>query len=463
MINNIKNNDNITNSINTKNVFNFTDLYTILLDQKLGGGAFGKIYTCINNKTKEINACKIENNTEKPQLSNEFRIFNILKNIPGFPKCIKFSNSQKGYLLIMEHLGPNLETIMTRLPNKKYSMKTTLMIILQCLDRIKDIHEKGIIHRDMKPDNFVIGYKGKEKLIYLIDFGLSKIINNNEKKNILQKKEKIIMGTMRYISMNAHLGNEQTKKDDLESLAYIVVYFIKGELPWQNVKADSKKEKYKKVYQIKKQTVPNELCKFLPEDIKTFINCILSLNIKQKPDYQKLKNILENLMNKYSYSNDLQFDWCTTYFMNKLYTSNFVDENNIKSSSIFEEDIDSDDNIKKSILPAFSPGKKIKDKEKDNVTKSKKIQEFIDNYQINLSKLSGNNVIGKKNCLFPHITSTKEISRMKNNVNSPTANLRRVILNSNNDIKVINGKKKIIYSDKNGNKYISKRLRYDSY
>ena len=460
MINNIKNNDNITNSINTKNVFNFTDLYTILLDQKLGGGAFGKIYTCINNKTKEINACKIENNTEKPQLSNEFRIFNILKNIPGFPKCIKFSNSQKGYLLIMEHLGPNLETIMTRLPNKKYSMKTTLMIILQCLDRLKDIHEKGIIHRDIKPDNFVIGYKGKEKLIYLIDFGLSKIINNNEKKNILQKKEKIIMGTMRYISMNAHLGNEQTKKDDLESLAYIVVYFIKGELPWQNVKADSKKEKYKKVYQIKKQTVPNDLCEFLPEDIKTFINCILSLNIKQKPDYQKLKNILENLMNKYSYSNDLQFDWCTSYFMNNLYTSNFIDENNIKSSSVFEEDSDSDDN-KKVIVSVFSSCKKIRDNQKDNGTKGKINQEIINNHA-NKRKFSVNYFIGNKIGLVPQIPSTKEISRLKNSVNTPTFNPRNVFLN-NNDIKPINGKKVVVKSDKNNNKDLSKRQRFDSY
>ena len=463
MANNVKNNDNSINSINTKNIYNFTDLYTILLDKKIGSGAFGKLYTCINNKTKEMYAVKIENaNCEKPQLANEFKIISILKNLPGFPKCIKFSNSPKGYLLIMEHLGPNLETIMTRLPNKKYSMKTALMIMLQCLERVKDIHEKGIIHRDMKPDNFVIGYKGKERLIYLIDFGLSKIINNNEKKNVLHKREKVIMGTMRYISMNAHLGNELTKKDDLESLAYIIVYFIKGELPWQNVKADSKKEKYKKVYQIKKQTVPNELCQFLPEDIKIFINCILSLNIKQKPDYQKLKNILENLMNKYSYSNDLQFDWCTSNFINNLYSSNFIEDNNFKSSSVFEEDSDSDDN-KKSIIPVFSSGKKLKDREKDNAIKARRCQELIANHHVNLRKLSVNYVIGNKISLFQQIPSNKEIPRLPNNLNSPTSNLRRVILNNNNDKKALNEKKTVIKLDKNANKDISKRQRYDSF
>lgn len=345
------------NSTSIKNILTLSDQYTILLDKKLGGGAFGKLYSCINNKTKELYACKIENiNTEKPQLSNEYKILNMLKNLTGFPKCIKFQNSSRGYTLIMERLGPNLETIMTKLPNKKYSMKTTSMIILQCLDRIKDIHDKGIIHRDMKPDNFVIGNKGKEKLIYLIDFGLSKIINN-DKKNSTIKREKIIMGTMRYISMNTHLGNEQTKKDDLESLAYIIIYFIKGELPWQNVKANSKKEKYNKVYQLKKHNVPNGICQFLPEDIKLIVTYILNLNIKQKPDYQKLKNILQNLMNKYSYLNDLQFDWCLSPFINNLYTPNFIQESNIKSSSVFVEE-DSTEENKKNIFSIFNSGKK---------------------------------------------------------------------------------------------------------
>ena len=148
---------------------------------------------------------------------------------------------------------------MSNLPNKKFSMKSTLMIIKQSLERLKEIHEKGIIHRDMKPENLCIGYKGKEKNIYLIDFGLSKIINNDKKNLYLLniKKEKIVIGTVRYISMNAHLGNEQYKKDDLESLAYMMIYFIKGELPWQNLKAKSRKEKYTKIYQKNANLMPH--------------------------------------------------------------------------------------------------------------------------------------------------------------------------------------------------------------
>ena len=336
----------------THNTYKINDLYTILFDKKLGGGAFGKIYSCINNKTKELYACKIEKpDIETPQLSNEYKILNLLKNYPYFPKCYKFCSSPHGHLLILDHLGANLGVIMSKLPNQRFSMKSTLMIMTQCLERLKEIHDKGIIHRDMKPENLVIGYKGKEKNIYLIDFGLSKLINQEKKNfNLLGiKKEKIVIGTVRYISLNTHLGNEQCKKDDLESLAYIMVYFIKGELPWQNIKAKSRKEKYSKIYLMKKRTVPNEITNFLPEEMKTFFNYILNLNIKQKPDYTKLHNLINNLMNKYSYTNDLQFDWYSSSFLQMLYNSPVIDDDEkIKSTSIYEEDSNnSDNNIKK--------------------------------------------------------------------------------------------------------------------
>ena len=381
------------------NIYKINDTYTILFNKKIGGGAFGKIYTCINNKTKEICACKIEKpDIENPQLNNEYRILSLLKNYDYFPKCYKYCNSQYGYILILERLGSNLGVIMSKLPNKKYSMKSALMIINQSLERLKLIHEKGIIHRDMKPENLCIGYKGKEKNIYLIDFGLSKIINNDKKNQCFLlniKKEKIVIGTVRYISMNAHLGNEQYKKDDLESLAYMMIYFIKGELPWQNLKAKSRKEKYTKIYQKKKHTVNSELCNFLPDEIKTFLNYVLNLNQKQNPDYVKLTNLINNLMKKYGYTNDSQFEWYSSSFLQKLYNSPVIDEGDlIKSSSIYEED-DS----------AKSEKNKIRDKNKknNNVNHNENNIQRFSNFLNNMNDFE---IIYNKN-----VTSTKNIKQ----------------------------------------------------
>lgn len=342
---NEQNNENLNMESAMEDYFEVNENYTILLNKKIGSGSFGQIYQCLNKKTNEILACKIESINElKPQLYHESKILQLMKNSTGFPNFYEFILTGQDKILIMDYLGPNLDTIMKKLPNpeniKKFSIKTSLMIMIQAIERLKTLHEKGIIHRDIKPENFVIGPKNKERLIYLIDFGLSKKISNDK---IIPsvKVDRNIIGTMRYISMNTHQGYEQGKRDDLESLFYIIIYFMKGELPWQNIKCKSKGEKYTKIFEIKKKvTDSKEIVDGLPEEMKKILEYILGLNFFEKPNYSNINKAIEIILAKLNLSNDLQFDWYYLDFLNFLSISinNDSDKENIKKENKSEKE-----------------------------------------------------------------------------------------------------------------------------
>ena len=346
-------NENFDLDFEADDLFKINENYTILLNKKLGSGSFGQIYQCLNTKTNEILACKIESINElKPQLYHESKILLLMKNCTGFPTCYDFILTDQDKILIMDYLGPNLDTIMNKLPSdnniKKFTTKTSLMIMIQAIERLKSLHEKGIIHRDIKPENFVIGPKNKERIIYLIDFGLSKKISNDKILPTI-KADRNIIGTMRYISINTHQGYEQGRRDDLESLFYIIIYFIKGELPWQNIKCKTRQEKYNKIFEIKKKvTEDGELVEDLPIEMKKILEYILGLNFAERPNYLMMKNAIELILNKLNYSNDLQFDWYNLDFLNYLYLTrnNMNEKEKIKENKKeTKEEMNKDKNV----------------------------------------------------------------------------------------------------------------------
>lgn len=164
----------------------------------------------------------------------------------------------------MERLGISTEKFLTRCKGV-FSLKTTMMLVTQMLKRIEFIHSRYFIHRDIKPDNFLMGLGKNENKVYCIDFGLSKryrCIKTGS--HIPIKQGKLLTGTARYSSLNTHLGIEQSRRDDLEALGYIVVYFLKGELPWQGFKSKSKEEKYFKIMEKKTEVTVEKLCSDLP-------------------------------------------------------------------------------------------------------------------------------------------------------------------------------------------------------
>ena len=289
-----------------------------LIKKKLGEGSFGKVYVIANVKTNELFAAKFVsffylNFQEKRDNKNELldieaRLLHHIKAF-GLPEIIAFKSAKDYNILIMELLGQSLETLFQS-QEKKFSLKTVCMIGIQILDRIEYVHSRKIIHRDIKPDNFSIGKKNKSHIIYILDFGLAKKYwSTTHNSHIPYIEGKKLTGTARYASINALGGCEQSRRDDLESIFYILIYFIKGRLPWQGLKADKKEDRYKKIYEIKKNIKIKELCSELPEEFESFYNYIRKLEFEQVPDYDYLKLLLKNILEKNNFIIDYYYDW----------------------------------------------------------------------------------------------------------------------------------------------------------
>lgn len=275
----------------------------------IGKGSFGLVYKGIDKKTKELVAIKLEKIKDThSNLKNEIKTYKELKG-KGIPSIKWLGKSQKWNIMILEYLGPSLEDLF-ELCKKKFSLKTILLIVIQVLNSIHHIHEKGYLHRDIKPDNFLIGYSDKQKYIYTIDFGLSKkFINNDTFQHEKYIKCKQFIGSFRYSSVKNHIGIEQSRRDDLESIAYMFIYFLKGKLPWQGINIKDKKEKMNKIYEIKKNIKPEKLCKNCPKEFVIFLKYVKNLKYYEKPDYYYIKQLFKNLYKRKGYKFDYKYDW----------------------------------------------------------------------------------------------------------------------------------------------------------
>ncbi len=273
--------------------------YSII--RQIGKGSFGTVFAGINTKTNEKVAIKTEVQTDKPNLSlleSESHKLNSLRNSIGIPKIYEFGKVDGFNILVMEQLGKSLNQLFIS-QNRKFSLKTVCVLGIDMLKIIQHVHSKKQIHRDIKPDNYMMGRDNTRDTLYLIDFGLAKryILSNGQ--HIPYKTGKSMTGTARYCSIYTHQGIEQSRRDDLESIGYVLLFFLRGNLPWQGIKAKSNDKHYEKIGNVKQNTSIQDLCNGFPNELCDYFNYVKQLEFVEEPDYNLLIQIFENILKKY--------------------------------------------------------------------------------------------------------------------------------------------------------------------
>uniref|UniRef100_A0A7N0T795 non-specific serine/threonine protein kinase n=2 Tax=Kalanchoe fedtschenkoi TaxID=63787 RepID=A0A7N0T795_KALFE len=280
------------------------------LGRKIGCGSFGELYLGVNVETGEEVAVKLESTkTRHPQLQYESKLYVLLQGGTGIPHLKWYGLEDEYNVMVIDLLGPSLEDLFNYC-NRRFSLKTVLMLADQLINRIEYMHSRGFLHRDIKPDNFLMGLGRKANQVYIIDYGLGKKYRDLQThKHIPYRENKNLTGTARYASVNTHLGIEQSRRDDLESLGNVLMYFLRGSLPWQGLKAGNKKQKYDKISEKKMLTPVEVLCKSYPQEFTSYFHYCRSLRFEDKPDYSYLKRLFRDLFIREGYQFDYVFDW----------------------------------------------------------------------------------------------------------------------------------------------------------
>ena len=283
---------------------------------KIGSGSFGQIHIGKNVQTNEDIAIKFESIRSKhPQLLYESRIYQILQGGVGIPNIHSFGVEGDLNLMVLDLMGPSLEELFSNC-NRRFTLKTVLMLADQMISRIEFFHAKNFLHRDIKPDNFLMGLAKKANQVFVIDYGLAKKYRDpRTQQHIPYREGKSLTGTARYASLNTHLGIEQSRRDDLEGLGYVFMYFLKGSLPWQGLRAHNRKEKYEKIMQSKMETSNAVLCQSFPPEFMNYMNYCRNLRFEERPDYAYLKRMLKDLFFRENYQYDYIFDWTILNFV----------------------------------------------------------------------------------------------------------------------------------------------------
>ena len=361
------------------------------LIKKLGEGSFGKVYKAEYNS--KYYAIKFEQREGgQDLLKNEATIISYLKGNPHIPKAHSYGFSGNYNIFVLQLLAKSLEDVFNE--RQKFSLKTGAMLAFQMIEVLKYIHSKHIIHRDIKPDNFVLGSDEYNAYLYLVDFGLAKKYRSSKtlKQNPYMKKKKLT-GTARYASIHAMEEMEQSRRDDLEAVSYVIMYFIRGNLPWQGLKLKSNEDRYQKILEKKKEISTEELCAEYPKVFYEFVKYSKGLKYSEEPKYDELKkNFVNWVVNHEKEKFDYIYDWTTEEDIKKRIeeiniTCDNLEENNnnnkVKKDKINKIEEKEDEGSNKSETKENDKNEKeennenedkLKEREKENENKTEKVE-----------------------------------------------------------------------------------------
>lgn len=265
--------------------------------QKLGAGSFGAVYRGLDVETRAPVAVKIEDGRTQ-QLQKELEVLRTLQGeneqtVQGFARILYFGRKGGQFCLVMECLGKSLEERL-KACGGRFNAKTTVLIAEQMLACIELLHSKGVVHRDIKPDNFMCGVAERRHHLYLIDFGLAEWYWQDGT-HVPMRKEDEFKGTMRYASASAQRYFTQSRRDDLEAACHTWLYFLNGSLPWSGLQAESKAEQFRKVREMKEVTSKSTLCAGQHRAFEEFLNYCAALGYNDRPDYSMLRRLFSSL------------------------------------------------------------------------------------------------------------------------------------------------------------------------
>ena len=275
--------------------------------KKIGNGSFSKVYLCQNIQAKKNYAMKVEKcNLKARYLQSEAYCLVTLKHF-GLPECVSYGRSKKCNILIETLLGKSLLGIIQQ-NNKAIELPDLCLIAIQILDRIEWIHSQNFIHKDLKPENFLFGHSDPD-VLYLIDFGLCKKYKSSKTgKHISQKFIGKFNGTVRYASVNSLEGKETSRRDDLISIGFMLIFLNKLKLPWKDNNYINNKKDYLMIIEAKKPSNCEKLCQDLPNEITSYMKYVNSLRFEQDPDYDYLRSLFKDLLNNLN-CNLVTFSW----------------------------------------------------------------------------------------------------------------------------------------------------------